>query len=145
MTLNLTDDLRPVLADHDRILQVLINLISNAVKFTDAGTISVQVAREPDVVQFSVQDTGTGIARSDLEAVFDKFRQVGDTLTDRPAGTGLGLPICREIVTQHGGRIWAESQMGTGSTFYFTIPVATTADIDAAADSTSNMHRESRQ
>jgi len=118
------DSLPPIHADHDRILQVMINLLSNAVKFTDQGSITVRVKLRRRGVQFSVQDTGVGISAGNREAVFDKFRQVGDTLTDRPTGTGLGLPICREIVTQHGGRIWVESEVGVGSTFHFTVPFA---------------------
>ena len=72
----------------------------------------------------SVTDSGIGIAPADQPKVFEKFKQVGDTLTDKPKGTGLGLPICKEIVEYHGGRIWVESEPGHGSTFSFTLPVA---------------------
>src|SRR5690606_12641517 len=89
-----------VLADRDAVVQVLVNLISNAVKFTPEGGIRWAARRGKDgFVEFSVADTGCGIASLDQEGVFEKFRQVGDTLTDKPTGTGLGLPICREIVT----------------------------------------------
>ena len=71
----------------------------------------------------AVADTGVGIAPEDHDTVFEQFRQAGDTLTDKPRGTGLGLPICREIVEHHGGRIWVESALGVGSTFAFTLPV----------------------
>ena len=71
----------------------------------------------------SVSDTGIGIAPADQARVFDKFTQVGDTLTDKPHGTGLGLPICREIIERHGGRIWVESEVGAGSTFSFVLPL----------------------
>ena len=114
-----------VTGDQDRLIQVVINLISNAVKFTDRGLHHVprSEARRRRVV--SVTDSGIGIAPADQPKVFEKFKQVGDTLTDKPKGTGLGLPICKEIVEYHGGRIWVESEPGQGSTFSFTLPVST--------------------
>jgi signal transduction histidine kinase len=111
--------------DRDRLIQVVINLISNAVKFTEKGSVTCrvrQVAPRGEIV-VSVMDTGLGIAPDDQRKVFERFVQVGDTLTDKPRGTGLGLPICREIVEHHGGRIWVESQPGQGSTFSFTLPI----------------------
>ncbi|MGE5403842.1 MAG: ATP-binding protein, partial [Candidatus Saccharibacteria bacterium] len=71
----------------------------------------------------SISDTGVGISQKDIAKVFEKFKQVGDTLIKKPAGTGLGLPICKEIVNMHGGTIWAESEPGQGSTFSFCLPV----------------------
>jgi signal transduction histidine kinase/CheY-like chemotaxis protein len=115
-------DLPAVVGDADRLLQVVINLISNAVKFTSAGTITCRARVQDDGVAVSVIDTGLGIAPADQPKVFEKFKQVGDTLTDKPKGTGLGLPICREIVEHHGGRIWVESEPGKGSTFTFVLP-----------------------
>lgn len=123
-------DVGAVLADRDGLVQVLVNLVSNAVKFTSEGGIRCAARRCADgFVEFSVTDTGCGIAPEDQEAVFEKFRQVGDTLTDKPTGTGLGLPICREIVTSFGGEIRVESQPGKGSCFRFRLPgcVADTA------------------
>ena len=115
----------PMIAgDRDRLIQVVINLISNAVKFTDAGTITCRAVRQADMLVVSVVDTGLGIAPGDQPKVFERFKQVGDTLTDKPKGTGLGLPICREIVEHHGGRVWVESELGKGSTFSFSLPVA---------------------
>ena len=76
----------------------------------------------------SVTDTGIGISEADKEHVFEKFRQAGDTLTDKPTGTGLGLSICRQIIEYHGGKIWVESEIGKGSTFYFTLPVYAKSD-----------------
>lgn len=116
-------DVPPVIGDRDRLVQVMINLISNAMKFTPQGSITCRLQMRDGEAQVSVQDTGVGIAPQDLDAVFEKFRQVGDTLTDKPTGTGLGLPICKEIVEHHGGRIWAESRVGEGSTFTFTLPL----------------------
>jgi len=117
-------DLPPVNGDQDRLIQVVINLISNAVKFTDAGSITCSALLRGSELLVSVADSGIGIAPADQPKVFEKFKQVGDTLTDKPKGTGLGLPICKEIVEYHGGSIWVESVPGRGSTFSFTLPVA---------------------
>lgn len=116
-------DVPPVIGDRDRLVQVMINLISNAMKFTPSGSITCRLRTGDGEALVSVQDTGVGIAPHDLDAVFEKFRQVGDTLTDKPEGTGLGLSICKEIVEHHGGRIWVESVVGEGSTFSFTVPL----------------------
>jgi len=113
---------RPVLArfDHDRMIQVLANLITNAIKFTQAGgTIVAHHERIADGVRISVQDSGVGIPHDKLETVFERFWQVGKN--DR-RGVGLGLYISRSIVEAQGGTIWAESTEGAGSTFSFTIP-----------------------
>lgn len=123
--LDLPSDLPAVTGDRDRIVQVLINLISNAVKFTPHGTIRGEARRiGADLVEIAVTDTGVGVAPEEQAAVFEKFRQVGDTLTDKPAGTGLGLAICKEIVEHLGGTIRVESEPGKGSRFSFTLPVA---------------------
>lgn len=111
--------------DHDRILQVLANLLSNAIKFTPAGgRISLLVEPVGQDVRFSVTDTGPGVPGTQLEAVFERFWQA--RREDR-RGMGLGLYISRGIVEAHGGRIWAESQPGKGSTFAFTLPGASAA------------------
>jgi signal transduction histidine kinase/CheY-like chemotaxis protein len=117
-------DLPSVTGDQDRLIQVVINLISNAVKFTDAGSITCSVRLDGEDLVVSITDSGIGIAPADQPKVFEKFKQVGDTLTDKPKGTGLGLPICKEIVEYHGGRIWVDSEPGKGSTFSFTLPLA---------------------
>ncbi|BAY22575.1 PAS/PAC sensor hybrid histidine kinase [Calothrix sp. NIES-2100] len=114
-----------IVGDRNRLLQVLINLISNAVKFTKAGSVTCRIKQHNDGICISVIDTGIGIAPEDQPKVFEKFRQVGDTLTDKPKGTGLGLPICKQIVEHHSGRIWVESEPGKGSTFSFLIPTYT--------------------
>lgn len=106
--------------DYERILQVLANLLSNALKFTGpGGRIELRAAREGQQVRISVSDSGTGIPESHLETVFERFRQVDRS--DR-RGHGLGLHISRSIVEKHGGRIWAQSTPGQGSTFHFTLP-----------------------
>ena len=121
---NIEQDLPAISGDRDKLIQVIINLISNAVKFTDKGAVSCRVYRKKEEVIVSITDTGIGIAADDYGAVFEQFKQVGgDTLTDKPKGTGLGLPICKEIVEHHGGRIWLESEVGKGSTFSFALPV----------------------
>ncbi|HEX2257137.1 MAG TPA: ATP-binding protein [Afifellaceae bacterium] len=117
-------NLPAVQADRDRILQVLINLISNAVKFTSRGSIRCEAKPlSSGFVEFAVADTGVGIAPEEQATVFEKFRQVGDTLTDKPKGTGLGLAICKEIVEHLGGTIRVESELGKGSRFSFTLPI----------------------
>ncbi|MEZ5319723.1 MAG: response regulator [Vicinamibacterales bacterium] len=112
-----------ITGDRDRLIQVVINLISNAVKFTDTGAVTCRAERRGDDIVVSIIDTGLGITPADLPKVFERFKQVGDTLTDKPKGTGLGLPICREIVEHHGGQVWAESELGRGSTFAFSLPI----------------------
>ena len=121
-------ELPTITGDRDRLIQVVINLISNAVKFTPTGAVTVAAKLSEGGIVVSVTDSGIGIAPSDHDKVFEKFKQVGDTLTDKPRGTGLGLPICKEIVEHHGGRIWVESELGHGSTFSFTLPAATGAE-----------------
>ena len=121
--------------DKDRLVQVVTNLLSNSIKFTpDGGRITVGTRVEaaegkPAMVVVSVTDTGIGIAPENHGVVFEKFKQVGDTLTNKPKGTGLGLPICKEIVEHYGGRIWVESELGKGATFLFSLPVAAQQEI----------------
>ncbi len=117
------DDLPKVVVDWDRMIQVMVNLISNAVKFTDKGGIKLLAERRNSEVLVSVRDTGCGIPREEHKRIFERFKQVGDTLTDKPKGTGLGLPICKHIVEMHGGSIWVESMPGKGSSFFFSLPL----------------------
>ncbi len=116
------DGLPKVVGDKNRIVQVMINLISNAVKFTEKGSVTCMARRINNEIMISVIDTGTGIDEVNQERIFEKFGQLRDTIADRPRGTGLGLPICKEIVGHYGGRIWVESEPGKGSTFLFTLP-----------------------
>lgn len=109
--------------DFDRLIQVLINLISNAVKFTPEGEVTCKIVNSGEYVVISVIDTGIGIPLEDQAKVFDKFKQVGNTLTDKPKGTGLGLPICKQIVEMHRGKIWVTSEFGQGSQFSFSLPI----------------------
>jgi PAS domain S-box-containing protein len=121
----LTTDAQPaaVFADPDRMVQTLTNLISNAVKFSPAGsTVRVSGLRRDDEVLFQVSDEGRGIPADKLETIFERFQQVDASDSRERGGTGLGLAICRTIVDHHGGRIWAESELGAGSIFSFVLP-----------------------
>ncbi|MBF0356193.1 MAG: histidine kinase, partial [Alphaproteobacteria bacterium] len=115
-----------VMADRDRLIQVLINLLSNAVKFApeNSGRIRAQVAASDGGIRFTIADNGPGVPTAHHETIFDKFRQVGDTLTAKPSGTGLGLAISRGIVEHLEGRIWIDSQPGQGATFHVQLPGA---------------------
>lgn len=127
MVVDLPDELSEVYADRLRLNQILLNLASNAAKFTDEGTITIKARLaedDPAMMFISVTDTGIGIPVAKLEAVFDRFSQVDAGTTRKYGGTGLGLPICRQLVQLHGGAIGVTSQPGEGSTFYFTIPLA---------------------
>lgn len=121
---NLEPDLPEVYADYSQIRQVLINLLENAAAYSEEATqITVGAKAVEGEVEVSVSDQGVGIPREDLERIFDKFYR-GAQKRQRPGGTGLGLAICQALVLAHGGRIWAESEVGQGSTFYFRVPVA---------------------
>ena len=119
--------------DRDRLIQVMVNLISNAVKFTREGSVMCRARRDDGYLEVSVVDTGIGIAEEDCERVFEQFVQVGNELSDKPQGTGLGLPICKEIVEHHGGRIWVESGRGRGTTVLFTLPLVKDAQAPVAS------------
>jgi signal transduction histidine kinase len=109
--------------DERKVKQVLLNLLSNALKFTPEGGRVEVLARVVDgMAEISVTDTGVGIAPEDQEAIFEEFRQVG-TAEKKAEGTGLGLTLCRKFIELHGGRIWVKSQVGAGSTFFFTVPL----------------------
>jgi K+-sensing histidine kinase KdpD/CheY-like chemotaxis protein len=127
---NIEQDLPTISGDRDKLIQVIINLVSNSVKFTDRGSVKCSVYRKKEELIVSISDTGIGIAKEDFAAVFEQFKQVGgDTLTDKPKGTGLGLPICKEIIEHHGGRIWLESEVGKGSNFSFALPLTKTTNV----------------
>jgi signal transduction histidine kinase len=93
-------------------------------KFTEKGSITCRVRKQKNEIIISVVDTGKGISNVNQEKIFEKFKQIGSSPKGKPKGTGLGLPICKEIVKQHGGRIWVESEIGKGSTFSFALPIS---------------------
>jgi PAS domain S-box-containing protein len=117
-----------VTGDRDRLIQVMVNLISNAVKFTPKGQVEIGAREQDGKALIYVRDTGIGIARKDQEKIFDRFKQAGDTLTEKPVGTGLGLPICKQIVEHHGGSVRVESEIGLGSTFSFALSLKARTD-----------------
>jgi signal transduction histidine kinase len=126
LRLHLPDAPLVVRADRDRLMQVLINLLSNAVKFVAPreGRVEVTLSAADDAARVEVADNGPGIRKEERDTIFEKFRQGGrDVLTDKPQGTGLGLPISRQIVEFFGGRLWVESGPAAGATFVFTLPL----------------------
>jgi len=127
---NIEPDLPPILSDRDKLVQVINNLLSNAIKFTPSeGQIEVSARlaghdgseEDSPVIRVGVSDNGIGLTSEDCQEVFDKFKQVGESLSDRPKGTGLGLPICNEIIQRLGGSMSVDGELGKGSTFYFTV------------------------
>jgi signal transduction histidine kinase/HAMP domain-containing protein len=123
LTTTIADDLPSGEGDERRITQVLLNLVGNAIKFTESGGITVSATAADGAFQVAVADTGPGIAPEDQPVVFDEFRQLDSSSTRAKGGTGLGLAISKRIVELHGGRIWVESEPGWGSCFRFTLPV----------------------
>jgi signal transduction histidine kinase len=119
----------PVEADRDRLVQVLINLLSNAVKFVapGSGRVHVELFHDRNALRVHVADNGPGISVENQQVIFEKFRQAGDTMTGKPDGTGLGLPISRQIIEHFGGRLWVESEPGAGATFGFELPTSEAA------------------
>jgi PAS domain S-box-containing protein len=117
------DNLPLIIADKKRITEVLINLIENAIKFTHKGKINIEAKREKGHILVKIKDTGIGISKKEYKKIFHSFTQLEGTYTRKYGGTGLGLSICKGIIKQHGGKIWVESILGKGSTFYFTLPI----------------------
>ncbi|MHC1712024.1 MAG: ATP-binding protein [Solidesulfovibrio sp.] len=128
LAMDIAPDLPPLYMDPDRLSQIIVNLLGNAVKFTDEGSVRLKAGVAGDMLRLEVTDTGQGVPRESLEKIFDKFHQAqaGDTVEEsrRRKGTGLGLAICRQIVEHYNGRIWAESELGRGSTFVLELPLA---------------------
>lgn len=121
-----------VIADPDRIVQTITNLLSNAIKFSSpGGEVVVSAASQSGEVRVQISDTGRGIPAEHLSKIFDRFQQVDPSDSRDNGGTGLGLAICKSIVDRHGGRIWAETEDGVGSTFYFTLPAENMMQVPA--------------
>jgi signal transduction histidine kinase len=124
LKVSVPSDLPPARGDERRVTQVLLNLVGNAIKFTDVGDVRIQATASNGELVVSVTDTGSGIAASDRERIFEEFQQGEDNHARAAGGTGLGLPIAKRIIALHGGRMWVESSQGKGSTFWFTLPVS---------------------
>jgi GAF domain-containing protein len=125
-------ELPPGHGDGRRLTQVLINLVGNAIKFTDAGEVAIKAEANNGSFHVSVRDTGPGISSADQARLFQEFQQADNAITKKKGGTGLGLAISKRIIEMHGGRIWVESQPGQGSTFTFTLPVIVERQVEAA-------------
>lgn len=119
---HIEDGLPAIAGDRQRILQILLNIMSNACKFTDEGQIKVRASQTNGEVVFGIEDSGPGIAADDQVAVFEAFKQTTTGLR-QGGGTGLGMPISKNLAEAHGGRLWVESEVGKGSTFYLALPV----------------------
>lgn len=119
LTMDLPQTPAQLVGDPDRLQQVFVNLMANAIKFTQTGGITVQLTQNGDAVQIKLEDTGPGISPEDLSRIFDKFERVSST----EEGSGLGLPIARDIVGLHHGKIWVESEVGRGSRFFVRLPM----------------------
>ncbi len=132
LKLELESSLPTIRADRQRLLQILLNILSNACKFTEQGSIRIKAYTAGDELVFAVQDTGPGIAPEDQAAVFEPFRQT-ETGLRQGGGTGLGMPISQKLAEAHGGRIWLESNKGEGATFYVSIPIHSKLTVASAA------------
>ena len=119
------DEALPIInADPDRLIQVISNLVSNAVKYSpDGGEVTISTAAENGQVHVSVKDQGVGIAPEFIDRVFGRYERFENSKTSKVVGTGLGLAISRQIIELHGGKIWVQSQVGSGSTFHFAVPL----------------------
>jgi signal transduction histidine kinase len=115
-------NVHPLEIDRTRIRQVMLNIVGNAIKFTEKGSVTLKLSAKTDHLLVSIRDTGIGIKEDQLSIVFEQFRQIDGSLNRAVGGTGLGMPISKKLVEMHGGRIWVKSVFEQGSTFYFTIP-----------------------
>jgi signal transduction histidine kinase len=123
LVIDLEDNLPKVNFDSDKITQVLTNLVSNAIKFTEKGSVTMKTIKGENIIHVMVSDEGCGIKKEDEPKLFRKFEQLSIGGERKTGGTGLGLAICKEIIEQHRGKIWAESELNKGSTFHFVLPI----------------------
>ena len=128
-TAQVAPDLPTGRGDERRLSQVLLNLVGNAIKFTDKGEVAIRASVANGAFTIAVCDTGPGIAAADQAKIFEEFQQADSSITRKKGGTGLGLSIAKRIIEMHGGRIWVESEQGKGSTFSFTLPVRVEAQV----------------
>jgi signal transduction histidine kinase len=131
LTLEIPQGLAAAHGDERRLAQVLLNLVGNALKFTDTGKITISARADGDSYMVAVKDTGPGIALADQAKIFEEFQQAENAATRKKGGTGLGLAISKRIVELHGGRIWVESVLGHGSIFSFSLPVRVQRQVGA--------------
>jgi PAS domain S-box-containing protein len=135
LPLDLAPSLRPIDGDRDRLAQAITNLVSNAVKYSPAGgVVAISTRNDGDDVVISVRDEGIGIAEEDLSRIFHRFERVETGIAGRIAGTGLGLSIAQEIANLHGGRLWSDSTLGLGSTFYLAIPATASREVEQSSN-----------
>ncbi|MEM7655841.1 MAG: ATP-binding protein [Bacteroidota bacterium] len=139
----ISPDLPPVWGDEDRLEQIFFNLIGNAVKFTERGTVTVSAMLQPGQIEVAVKDTGIGIPKDKRKAIFQAFEQADGSIQREFAGTGLGLSISKQLTELHGGSMWVESKMGEGSTFFFCIPLAVEFVDDPVVKARINRKRSS--
>ena len=123
LKINIREDLAKGKGDEQRISQVILNLLGNAIKFTDQGEVKVEAKISNGDYLVSISDTGTGLTAGDQQKIFEEFRQADGSSTRKKGGTGLGLSISKKIVEMHKGSIGVESTLGEGSTFWFTLPI----------------------
>ena len=123
LKIDLPSDLPVAHGDERRLTQVLLNLVGNAIKFTDTGEVVIKAAAANGHYTLAVRDTGPGITPSDQVKIFEEFQQADNSSTKTKGGTGLGLSIAKRIVNLHGGRIWVSSELGSGSTFFIEVPI----------------------
>jgi signal transduction histidine kinase len=123
LKIDVTPNIPPAHGDERRLTQVLLNLVGNAIKFTDVGEVAIKASASNGSYTVSVHDTGPGIAAADQDKIFEEFQQADSSATKKKGGTGLGLAIAKRIIEMHGGKIWVESAVGNGATFSFTVPM----------------------
>ena len=132
LKVELPKDLPRAHGDERRLTQVLLNLIGNAIKFTDTGEVGIRTSVADGSFTVAVHDTGPGIAEQDQAKIFEEFQQANSSITKQKGGTGLGLAIAKRIIEMHGGRLWVESKLGEGSTFSFTVPIKVEQQVKTA-------------
>jgi signal transduction histidine kinase len=139
----------PVIStDREKLVEIVLNLINNSVKYTPEGKITVSVSRENSNIHFIVKDTGFGISKENYEKIFDRFYQVDSSYTRKAGGTGLGLSLCKEFVEILGGKIWLKSKLGVGTEFHFTLPVSGSRDVSdrkSRAEETIKMAKKAQK
>lgn len=133
LEIDVAADLPQIFVDHTRLRQVLLNLVTNSLRFTEEGFVKIKVWQEEKAICFCVEDTGVGIAKEEIPKIFEVFHQVGNEHWRRREGSGLGIAISQNFIKLHGGKLWVESELGKGSRFYFTIPISQAAAGQAAA------------